>query len=88
VENPLFLDDSPLKASIEFGISLLATFVLRDKPSKFPTATLQAAGLGESAQAIGNLREFDAQELGQIAGESGGGSGWIRLENSKWLVGL
>jgi len=54
--------------------------------------------LGESAQAVGNLREFDVQELGQIAGEPGGGSGWIRLdqagsgwirlENSKWLVGL
>ena len=44
--------------------------------------------LGESTEAVGYLREFDVQELGQIAGEPGGGSGWIRLDQagSGWKI--
>ena len=38
---------------------------------ELPWYPLVLTHLGECAQAVGNLREFDVQELGQIAGEPG-----------------
>ena len=64
-----------LKTFIGFRVSL-ASQKRGDHPQGIPTyyAALPAghsASLGEGTEAIGNLREFDVQELGQIAREPG-----------------
>ena len=45
------------------------TNFLNEFPHSVKLPSMSGAHLGECAEAVGNLREFDVQELGQIPGE-------------------